>query len=751
MQDITDRQPDAQEKAHAARWLKRIKFFLTEHKEREKRWEKARTYIDGNPNDDGQTGLVRTNLIGSSLATVLPAVYAKAPEIEVKPADKVAQNEFELSKNFATTLEVALNKMLVKDGKLKPRGKAVVRGAMTCTTGWIKVIYQRDKRTDPLVQNRINDVQDNIQRIESLLSQTEDEGECADYEAKLSELRQQTQALQKQLEVQIGEGIVSDHVPTENILILDASIKSIDQADQASAIAHRVYMTASAFKDQFGINPPTTSTSFEADKKTERAGNGKEQADKDDRIVCVWEIWSKSDMTVYTVVQGAEQWVKPPAQPAMLGERWYPLFPLQLMRVDGILYPRSFVDQLVELQDEFNKRRTNAAEHRRKNLPVRLINKSSSITDADVSRINNRSIDTDVIGIEADPNQPLQNALGSLPEIPYNPQMYDTTDILQDFEMVSGTQDAARGFINKAKTLGEAEIMQQNLSSRIGEAVDMIEDWLTEIATYSAQLLLQNVPAVVIKQKFGADAVWPAHDLSKKELFAMVGISIRAGSTAKPNKMRERDQWIQLMPQIKEAITQIADLRSKGDTQMADAISGMVDETLRRFDERMSIEDLIGKDQPGADMHQQVADLQAKLQQAMGAVQQAQEKEQELTQREADLQAQQERMTLERQLLGETQRRVIAEIKLAQLQAGMVAGVPTAPTAQPAMQPAMQPPIVMPSFDAPAELPGNPPVDQALDMGAHGVEPVEPADPLEQIGEPAGPVDDVNRMGGAAV
>lgn len=589
-------QADEQLLAHGERLRKRIKYFYALQKDKAKRWEANRKFVNGEEGDDGEKGLVRVNLAASVVNTIQPNIYAKAPEVSVQPEERVDPGEYQNIRAFSKTLELVLNRYAIRGTQLKARGKEAVRASLTCTTGWVKVIFQRDKREDPLIRNRINDTQDNIQRIEQLLRETKDEGVGASYQANLVELRQQIAALEGQVEIVAREGLVIDGVQPEHVLILDASIKTIDEYAQASAIAHGVYMTVRAYKSQFGgKEPPKKATRYSNGEADEPTTDTKEGMDPDDELVLVWEVWSKDDLTVYTQCSGASEYCREPYQPKTLGDQWYPLFPLQLWRVNGYLYARTLADNLRELIDEYNTRRTVAAEHRRKNMPVRLLNKASGVTDADISNINKRGASTDVIGVSADPDRPLANQLGHLPEIPYNPAMYDTTDILRDVEMVSGAQDASRGGVNQAKTATEAEIMAMGMQSRTAEQLDTIEDWLTAILKYSAELLLLNLSPETIQQQFGASAVWPA--LSKRELFDQVTVQIRAGSTSKPNKMRERDQWLQFLPMLQDAIAKIGELREAGMEDMADAMVKVLDETLRRFDERLSIKEFV----PGLD------------------------------------------------------------------------------------------------------------------------------------------------------
>lgn len=656
--------PDAKEKAHAKRLLARIKAFVGEVDERAQGWKKAREYANGTNGGDGEAGLVRVNLIGSMLETVQPLIYAKSPEIAVTLDEHIDTADYPTAQPFAKTLETALNTFLIKDAKMKQRGKQAVRGSLTTSVCWAKVMYQVQRNEDPLIRNRINDTQDNIDKIDVLIAETsKDGGECAEFEAKLYELNQQVEALNNQVEVVVSEGLVIDVAAAEDVIIMDESCREIDDYMQASEMCHRIKMTVGAFKAQFGKAPPNGA------KKYMRKGDVDKQKDidEDDFLVCVYEVWSMKDLTVYTLCEGAPSYIREPYQPETLGERWYPFFGLQLRRVDGEKYPLSNVEQGMELQDEFNTRRTNAAEHRRKNTPVRLVNKASGITDSEVNAIVGRSINTDVIGVSADPAKALQDSLGHLPEIPYNPAMYDVTDILRDMETIFNVQDAARGAINKAKTLGEAELMNQGMQSRSSEAIDVVEDWLSEIAIYSAQMLLQNMNGALIKSRFGEDAVWP--ELNKKELFGLVNINIRAGSTTRPNKMRERDQWIEILPIIQQTMERVTLYKQQGQDNLADSTIALLDETLSRFDEKMDARSLLGlakEDEEGEGEGEEPAPPQADpaaLQQMMAELQ---EQKAEIEQAKRELEIQQIKFAADVRVAKAESQATIERIKSAQ-------------------------------------------------------------------------------------
>jgi hypothetical protein len=646
LEKLTDNeQRDKTEKAHAKRLLDRIKYFDKELSKRAKQWDKAIKYIDGNPHDDGKGGLVRTNVVATKLDSVQTNIYAKSPEIAVLVDENIDAEQYPVLKPFAKTMEIVLNEYFVKGANLKQQGKKAVKLSQAATVAWAKVMYQSDIRTDGFIKNRINDTQDNIERIKRLLLETKEQGEdTQEHEARLFELNQHVLAMQQELEVTLATGLVVDIIHPKDIIILDSSFKEIQDYAQAGAIAHRVKITAGKFKDKYKKEPPEGTKYYSAHEEKQE-----QDADGDDRLVCLYEVWSLDELSVYTLIEGYCGYIEAPQQPENLGKQWYPFFPLQLRQVAEVKYPLSHAELLMELGDEYNKKRTGAAEHKDKNRPVRLLNKASGITDEELGKINGRKASDEFIGLSADPTIPLQNQIGHLPEIPYNPEMYSTSEVLFDIEMISGAQDAASGAIRVAKTATEAEIASAGQQGRVAEMVDIIEDWFSAMSEYAAQLLLQNVSAEEIQRKFGVKAVWPQLD-SKQELFDMVDITIRAGSTARPNKMREREQWIQLLPNIEKAATGYAEAKQSGNKELENVITFLLEETFKRFDEKISVKEILGieedEEQQQPEIPQEVIEqvnvMQAENQELKSIAEQAQQQIAELTQQLQEMSANQE-------------------------------------------------------------------------------------------------------------
>lgn len=611
-------------------WLGRIALAKEENRDwHEVQLKRLRAYVLGTVHDDGAKGLVRTNLIFSTIATNCPHIYAKDPEIEVSLTDAVPRTSYGVYKDFARSLQSVLDSLFTRGAKLKLRAKSAVRSTMTTAVGWAKVIYQCDVREDPLTASRMNDTQDNIQRVLTLIEQInrgEAEGDTGDLAAKKMELEEQMQALSDHREVSTVHGIVIDRVLTEDMLLLDLTIKDFDYYVEADAMAHGLWVTADRYQDLFGYKVPTGATTFDRPeaKPEERTSQSavKPGANKPPTYYRVWEIWHKTANTVLTVAEGATTWARVPYQPKNVGARWYPFFGLAFNPVDGRWRPMSDVELLTELQDEYNTTRTNFAEARKSAIPVMIVRTGGDLTPDDIENIKNRKINQ-IIAVEGTPGTALSNEIVFLPAAEINPTVYDTSPIRADFELVSGTADAARGNITKAKTATEAEILQQGLMSRGDERRDVMEDWVGEMAQYSAEILLDVLTRPQVARLVGTEAAqkWPT--LSRDRIFEMVQLRIKAGSAGRPNQQKEREQWIALLPEIQKTIEQVFTLQLNGDVRLARTSIELLRETLERFDEYIDLDRFIPpemQDGDGQDAQSQMMAEMLKLKQQIQAL-----------------------------------------------------------------------------------------------------------------------------------
>ena len=551
--------------------------------------------------------VIRANLIFATLQGMLPHIYAKNPEITVLPGQQVDPegDDYEMADKFAQTLEIVENESFLR-ADLKRRAKTVIRAVQAARVGIVKVGYQRDKYSDPIIKNQMNDSQDNVAHLEKVISDLKEGGnDTEEEEILLGQAKDTYASLEGRVEVVRSEGLVIDSIRIEDFR-LDPNLDTIEEYKQARWMAHVTYMRPQKIGTTYML-PKEETDKLVKYRRTEKGIpqrlEGEDQGDTGEYsndVCAVWEYWDKDTNSVYTWAEGGSDWLRAPWQPNRMGEVWFPFFILGFNWIDGMEWPIADAEFLMELQDEYNTVRTQQAEHRELSAPFWL---------GDSSRVNRADIETfrdtvlgDVALINAG-GQPVSQVFQPAVVPPMNPAVYDTTPIRSDIEWLSGLGDAQRGSVQKAKTATEATMVEQGLANRVGEKQDTTEDWLTDISKFVAEVLLQEMSFEQVQRIAGSKAVWPQAD--KKRFFDMVAIDIRAGSTGKPDMQREREQWGQIMPVVMQMVDKILAMRMQGVPDDQNSYVQILKETLRRFDERLDIEKIIPRMTTQQGMQQQ--------------------------------------------------------------------------------------------------------------------------------------------------
>jgi hypothetical protein len=612
------REPDAQEKALVQRWLKRIK------KKRDSKTFRAhmkavregRAMVYGKSDTTDENGTVsgeqgpKANLLLSKIQGAEQRVYAKNPQIVVTPEEQVepidkpdaddgamldpmaqqaheaeedmADAEKQMMTQFCRTAEVLLGRAFVKEGRLKDRAKAAVRRAFTSRIAWAKVTYSRDKKRDPLILNQLKDSQDNMLRLEAQLKRLRSPERVADAEAEIAATQQMIASLQEQAEVTINEGLVIDILDPTAVCVLKENRQDFADYIQAPAIVHSELYTAEEMETAFGL----CAKEMESLTKFRRDG-GAAQTGDDDPLYMVHECWSQADQTVYTLTDGLDRWLRDPWVPKSQGERWYPFFALGFYLVDGHEYPLSAPELLGQLQADYERTRQMQEEHRAESMPSYFV-AGGQLEETDIQAIANRKANgiTPIKGWN--PGTPFDQVVARFAAAQMDPKVYDTGPIRNDMEMVFGVSDAASGAVVDAKTATEAEIVQAQFGERVSAFVDTVEDWISEMAHYSLEVLLLELNEDQVRQICGQAAVWP--QMSRQDIYERVRAQVLAGTTSKPNKRMERETWMMFLPQLMSMMQAYAALMAQGQAVAAGAVKEVAKETARRFDERINID-----------------------------------------------------------------------------------------------------------------------------------------------------------------
>lgn len=613
-----------EDKALSADWLKRIEAALARPciKESFAKFEQNRKLLRGI--DTRTDKKMRANLYFANLAMMRPQVYAKDPEYSIEPTKGVPESQLAAVRSFAETGEALLHQVLVKDCKLKKRAKRLLTSAYATSIGWWKLCWQDgERKQDPIIANRLKDTQDNIERLQQLRQTMEDPAAGSNADLQLAQLRETLAGLETQAEVTVARGLALDFVLSEDILIIDPSVRELGDYERAGAIGHRVWMTREKYKASFGYD--CAKGKGYTEKTGQMTASNSTGQDKDKDLLCVWEVWDQDSNRVFHVCEGEEGFCDAPMSPDWTGQRWYPFFGVAWNEIDGTFYPLSDVELTQPLIEEYNDARDDLVRDRKDALPFTVIRKGGSLTEKDAENIRNRK-GNDVFMVEGVGGQDIKNDIQAVTLGTIKAENYNTQPARADMEMIIGGGDAARGSVMQAKTATEAEIVSQGLRGRSAERQDTVEDLLAEVGEYALQIMLRKMSQEEVRRIAGPEAFWP--QLNTDDIFEAVSVEVRAGSTGKPDRLQEQDRWTKLQPVIKETVMTVAELYAKGQVQLGQALVEMLRETLRRFDERIDVDQYLPKapeegQQDPAMLTQQNAELKAKVQELMQALDEA--------------------------------------------------------------------------------------------------------------------------------
>ena len=566
---------------------------------------------------------IKGNIIHATLQGLLPYIYAKNPEIKIKPNKYVdaGSSDYRVSNIFADTLQIILNEELER-ADLKKVAKQVLRSCMTSKIGIVKVTYQRDYYTDPLVSREFNDAQDSLARIQSdVRALTEDGSYYGDKDELIEEVKNTIAGLQAQVEVMQREGLNLGFVRPEDFR-MDTSLDTLQEYHSAKWIANVTWMTPEDVSDRFQISKERVKE-FTIYKRTDAGILNRLTRDEGMQIqstedvnlaIGVWEYWDRVTQSVYTWADGGKKWLREPYHPTRMGDKFFPYFLLGLNWIDGQEWPVSETELLMNLQDEYNTIRSQMSKHRELSAPF-FVADASRVNYEDIEVFSNAQIG-EIALINAS-GQDVKTVFQPATSPPMNPIMYDTAPLRTDMEWISGLGDAQRGGIMRAKTATEANIQQEGLATRIQEKIDATEDWLKELAWFSSEILLQEVTPDRAVAIAGPNAFWPI--LNKQQLYDSIYVDIAAGSTGLPDTNEERMRWIELMPIIMQNIELIQQLRIAGIPDQFNPYVQLLEETFKRFDERIDLSRFLP---PLPEEMQKAVNDQMMMQQMMGKEQQ---------------------------------------------------------------------------------------------------------------------------------
>ncbi|MDN5871678.1 MAG: hypothetical protein L0H73_13275 [Nitrococcus sp.] len=597
-------------KALVRRWHERVNEADADMDKQRKRWRALRkialTGLNSAQREDQASGqiVVSTNLIGSTKRILLPVLYARDPEISGRPAEQVDDDGYAEVRQFAHTYELVVNHHLTRDRALKRAMKRALSASMDTGWSWLKITWKDEREDNPLVAERMNDMRSQIERLRALAVQIADDDVAAQdsTKAEIAEIALMMDRLKPQLERVVFRGLVFERVLADN-LIADPRVDELQDYQQGRWLAHRIWMTLCEAIEKLDLDEECLSGADLYNQpdgenvtgdKSAGPQNVPRKGDEDGKYLKVYEIWAREDGLVYTVVAGIkDRWAREPFEPVtpLHGtDRWFAFFLQAGDWVEGMNEPRSLVENLTPLQEEFTRTRTKMAVHRDRARPLRVFNTGVADTLTQQRLANGETMEN--VGLDMPPGSDVRQAAIILGYPPIDMGLYETATIRADMDQVSGVADQNRGATPDAKTATQASILQQGFLSRLSGPQDEIDDLLQDIASYAGGILRQEVTAAEALEIAGSGALWPQVDRS---MDLRVKLDVAAGSTGQRDNIHQAQTWMQNLPQLVQIGLQIEQAESEGRHEIAEFLRAIVSKTFERLGLRVDVEALLPK------------------------------------------------------------------------------------------------------------------------------------------------------------
>jgi hypothetical protein len=549
-----------------------------------------------------------------------PLAAMGAPVAPPMPAAQVEPIEVKDAARFAETAQIVISKSW-KRANLKRTMKRVLRSALSIGPGWFKSYIYSEKGRNPLVEKELKDARDNLERIEKLqndLTGLTDDQDPPELTAE--ELKLQIAGMEARIELMTKRGQCIDFIRAEDIQT-SLDVPTLADYRDADWISHDLYIEKDTAKGRF---PRLTDEQIKrateyvqranaqqvqpidgfvtADlavpeglymKATDNAGQGSGTGGKDSgvKFVKIVEMWDHRDLNVKTFMDGVERWAVEPYPPEHAASRFFPFFQLSLFEVDGARHPQSMVDRTWKLQDEYSSRRSSGRKTRERSIPGTIFN-SGELTPDEIQKIE-KSTEQEFVGVRTTtPGADINKIMGAKPIPNIDPAIFATTDILYDFNVVTGVQEALSSGDSNTNTATEADIQQSGFASRTGADRDVEEELLTEFAQYTLEIAVQGLTARDVAKMAGPYAFWP-EGMDVEDILTLVEVEVEAGTTGKPRAQADKETWATLLPILMQLVPQIRLSEQTGDLGMAETLKNILSETLKRLDDRLSLESIL--------------------------------------------------------------------------------------------------------------------------------------------------------------
>lgn len=412
----------------------------------------------------------------------------------------------------------------------KTQIKALVRRVKVNGVGYVKVGFVREMELRPETTALLEDTTKKIAEIERGTAEAA-EGETGEYEdADRLRLETMVQDIMQNPDRVTREQVLYDY-PKSCEIILDPKTRHLKSLLGTRWLAHYFDLTADEIQELCKVDIKAAMAPDIRDAHEMLDATGCE-----DRTYRVYEVQDKTAKQVFMVCDAYEGFLKAPAEPDIFVEQFFNIVPLVFNEIehDEEIYPPSDVWAARHMQFEYNRSREGLREHRIAARPYWLAARGR-LQEKDKTALGAHAAHA-IIEVTPDgSDKPLSSVVEAGPTAPIDPNLYETEGIFTDMQRSVGSQEANLGGTSGA-TATESSIAENSRMSSLSDNTDDLDDMLTRLARMTGQIMAQMLTKERVLEIVGPGAAWPEAPQNRKQLADEIMLSIRAGSSGRPNQ-----------------------------------------------------------------------------------------------------------------------------------------------------------------------------------------------------------------------
>lgn len=485
----------------------------------------------------------------------------------------------EQDEKVANTARIAAQRQIdLAVPNFKRQMKKLVTRTITCGVGYVRLALVRNDET-PVSEDRVGNMPaDRIKEAMRLADELQEE------DIETSPMAEQLRSIGLSMGVAIDdeelpEKVTFDFLPSTSV-IPDERCRSLSDFIGARFVCIEYSLPLDEINAMFGTDIEESNQSV-----TKAGAETTSQAIQPGKASgVVREILNFRDRTHCYIMQGYDDYLRPP-EPVVPGlSGFWPLFALTFNDVEvGIdedettPFPPSDVDLVFHPQREWNRSRNSLRDLRNACSPKWMTRKGSMSTD-DIRKIQDAE-PNEVVQLESvSPDMKLTDLLAPIPVQAPDPKVFGTDPLVEDISLGGGMQEANMGVADPNVTATGVSVAEQSRIQVSSSNKDDLDEFLSSLMSAVGEMMFSDsgFSEETIITLVGNGAVWPT--LKRLPYKKQILLSIKAGSTGRPNKAIEVQNFNLIAPQLINA----------GANPL-----GVIQEGVRRLDDQLDVSNFL--------------------------------------------------------------------------------------------------------------------------------------------------------------